>query len=580
MPELINEKIDTFLGLNNMLNPASAEYQEGMAYKSANSRIDEHGLWTPQQALTGVGAVDTAASPTGGGVHFKALTVDDVLTIVNMPVGTSCDVGPNKKLYSTTGSGYVKNAGGDITDLTRPTISVEDENTGTSRAEIGTYYYMCTIYNTTYQREGLPSATINSGEIIKDGTNDYIVLTSGTTATTTNRIRFYRSLRTSSSENIYNATNKWYFLGEITSGTTFSDYMHDQEILDGEYEGRGTAPPQDIDYLVSYNNRMLYFKGNVLYWSSAGRPEEVAQKYTVTIGSSTVTCYPKLGIGKYGESKYEIGELSGHKVLGAMPLYGKCYVWTAALMGHLEPNTNFEGYRFRLLYKEIGLTSDKTLALSPFGLFGADRKGVWLFRGTGFPRRLTDYRVDIESSNKETYLTQANRTNSFGCWVSDLNEYFWGVTGRIIAYQANRDIFVGPYNYAVTGGVNFANNNGMKTYLSGGQTPNPNSKDSSSQDLRFWFGQSKPTTIKEKVRIEVVFATAGNIDAEVIQNCYASETGAVGTVTKTMSTAVDEIAPYSSGRLFRLKLTGESGAEIAVISYKYEPVNWTIKYRG
>ena len=576
--EAIKEKIDTFLGLNNMLNPASNEYREGMAYKSTNSRIDEHGLWTAQQALTGVsGSPATAASPSGGGNHFKALTIDDVLTIISMDVGTSCDVGPNKKVYSTTGAGAVKNADGDVTGLTRPTISAGEQDGSSSRAENGTYYYMCTIYNTTYDREGLPSATIDSAEIDHgNGAKDFIRLTSGTTATATNKIRFYRSLRTCSAENVYNSASTFYYLGEITSGTTFDDYLHDEEIIDYEYEGRGTVPPQAIDYLVSYNNRMLYFAGNVLYWSSAGRPEEVAQAYSITIGSSSVTCQPKLGVGVYGEAKYEIGELEGQKVLAALPLQGRLYVWTAALMGYIEPRTQLEGYRFRTLYKGVGVTSDKTLALSPYGLFGADRKGIWLFKGAGFPRRLTDYRIDIETSTKETYLTQENRTNSFGCWVPALNEYFWGVTGKIIAYQADRDIFVGPYNYGVNGGVAFGNSSGLQVYLTGGQTPNPTTKSSASRELQFWLGQSRPTVVKDNVSVEAMHTTTGSISAQVIQNCIPSETGASGTVTKTITTAVEQLSPDSSGRFFRLKLTTLStNAALALITYRYNAVDWT-----
>jgi hypothetical protein len=37
-----------------------------------------------------------------------------------------------------------------------------------------------------------------------------------------------------------------------------------------------------VDYIASYNNRMLYFVGSRLWWSSAGRPEEVAQEYHLT----------------------------------------------------------------------------------------------------------------------------------------------------------------------------------------------------------------------------------------------------------------------------------------------------------
>ena len=229
---------------------------------------------------------------------------------------------------------------------------------------------------------------------------------------------------------------------------------------------------------------MLYFKGNTVYWSSAGQPEEVAAEYTVSIGGVSITCKPKLSIGAYGEAHFEIMELSGHQVKAAMPLFGKLYVWTDTLMGYLEPTNRLEGYRFKLLRAGVGVTSDKVLALSPYGLFGADRQGIWLLTPGGIVRRLTDNTVDLHAGTDTTY-SQTNFTNSFGCWSPATQEYLWGVTGKVLAYQANRGTFAGPYDYAVTGGCTISTTSGHLAYLKG-YTPDITTRDTSSaQYLEF-----------------------------------------------------------------------------------------------
>lgn len=579
---IINQRIDTFLGLNNMLNPSSAEYAEGMAYRSNRARLDEHGLWTAQQALVGIsGAPALLASPHGSGSHYKNLAVDGVDKVVMMAVGTICDVGPNKKLYSTDGSGPVKNAGGNVSTFTPPTQSAITENNDgiASRAENGTYYYMVTFFDNIYKRESLPSNVL-LGEVDGD-TKDNITVASGSGATPDKRLRFYRTKRIGAADDMYSPVNRFYFLGELTSGTQYKDYLHDSEIADTEYEGRGSVPPSDIDCLASFNDRMLYFKDNILYWSSAGQPQEVAQKYTITLSDpnpdQTVRCVPKLSVGSYGEAKFEITELSGHKVKAAMPLFGKLYVWTDSMTGYIEATNRLEGYRFHLLHEGIGVTSDKVLALSPYGLFGADRQGMWLLTPNGRIKRLTDNRIDL-SAGEDTTFRNLDFVNSFGCWVPALNEYWWGVSGQIIAYQANRDIFVGPYSYVVSGGCTVFTETGAHAYLTGAKTPSLTTKDGVVHYLELWMGQSAPTTIKERLMVEVVHSEVPNssVTAKVYQNVITSETGATDSGDISYSESTGRIAPSGVGRFFKLNLTlPAAGAPVAMVNYRYTPVGWS-----
>lgn len=577
--ELVNERISTFLGLNNMLNPASAEYREGMAYKSDAMRIDEEGLWTTECSLMGIaGNISLGASPHGSGSHFKFLVVDDVAKIISMSVGISCDVGPNKKLYSTDGDSYIKNENGNVTTLSPPTLSSVSAADGTGRLEKGTYFYMVTQYDPTYKRESLPSIVKAVDHEIDQDSYDYATL-SATGAGSGNKYRWYRTKRTYATEEIYNPTNRFYYLGE-TDSDSFTDRFADAELEDYEYEGRGSPPPQDIDYLVSFHNRMLFFKGNVLYWSSAGKPEEVALEYTLTYDSgiygSSVTqdILPKLAVGVYGEAYTEIAELAGETVLAALPYRGKLYVWTGSSLGYIEATNRLEGYKFHLIRRGIGSTSDKVIAVSPYGIFGGDRKGIWLLIGQDRIIRLSEGRVDLHDSSKSTYLSNTDFSNAFGCWVPALNEYWFGKAGRIIAYQADRDIFAGPYNYSVSGGVAFANDNAFQNYLTGGNTPNPLGK-TGTGELQFWLGQSRPTDIKQSVTVECCFESISSSAATLVQNDTPSASNPSGTGSKSMSSTTERISGNGTGRLFRLTLPMSSLNKLATINYKYTAIPWT-----
>lgn len=587
--EVVKQKTDVFLGLNNRLHPSSPEYREGMAYRSRNARINEKGLWAAQQKLIAITDPPVLMDcPHGTTGHFKYLAVDNVDYVVRIGRDTICDVGPNKKLYSTNGSGSVKNAGGDIATLTRPGItSVAVDNDGASRMREGTYWYVATKYDTVYESESLPSVTAKSGEIDSGANHDYAIVVVDTEASATYPIRLYRSRVTNAASNVYSPTNQWYFVEEKTSGaagaTTFTDRNSDQDIANYEYEGRGSNPPTAIDYLVSYDNRMLYFKGNVLWWSSAGRPEEVAQEYTVTFsgeGGESVTCKPKLSTGIYGEAYTEIAELSGHTVLAAKPYLGKLYVWTSNLMGYIETQYYSEGYKFRLLREGVGVTSDKVLALSPYGLFGADKRGPWLINSLGTFKRLADTKIDLNEGQDTTFSGQDFK-DAFGCWSPQQDEYLWGVRRKIIAYQVSRDIFVGPYDYPVSGGCTVVTDTGAHAYLTGGLTPSPITSDSIVQYLDFWLGQSAPTTIKDQVEVEIAHSETptAEVTATLYQNEIASTAGAVSGAAIGYTASLGKVVGTSSGRFFMISLVlPTSGAPIAAINYKYNAIGWSKRY--
>ena len=75
----VNERISSFLGLNNLLDPASADYKEGMAYSCSDARINKRGLWS------GIPATSGSASPTSalaGGTGQRQMTLGGPSTLM------------------------------------------------------------------------------------------------------------------------------------------------------------------------------------------------------------------------------------------------------------------------------------------------------------------------------------------------------------------------------------------------------------------------------------------------------------------------------------------------------------------
>jgi len=591
--EYTNDRVNTFLGLNNKMNPASAEFREGMASRSLNCRIDQYGLWSARPALVAEsGKPSLLATGTTNAKHFKFLAVEGTSRIISeLADNDSCDTGTNGYLYLTTQSGAIKyftaTTNSTVTAFTPPATITAADQSGDTRGQSGTYYYMCTYYDDTRKRESLPSP-IADIEVDTD-TDGHVRLTVPGPAEGIST-RVYRSLRTSATDNEYNATNIFYYLGEVdyVSGSatlTFDDYLHDDDINRSQYEGRGSAPPTAIDYVVSYNNRMLYFKDSTLWWSSAGRPEEVAQEYTLTYqtDSSTVVSKPKLTNG-YGEAKYEIAELAGQKVVGAKKFGNRLWVWTDAMTGYLEAN-RVEGYKFKVARQGIGLVSDKCLAHSPYGVFGADRIGTWLLDNQFVLKRLSNDVIDIESGT-DTTLTQAKITASCGIWVPGLNEYWWClyIPGETpsnyvqIIYQADRGVFVGPYTHPITGGCNIVNAAaGLQAYVTGDKYVSTTASDTTvAQTLEFWMGQSSPTVVKDKLEVEVVHSKlpTAAVGLSVYQNSITATTSITPqTVSYTASTG--KVKSVGSGRYFKIALTlPAAGAPVANINYKFNAIGW------
>jgi len=396
--------------------------------------------------------------------------------------------------------------------------------------------------------------------------------------------------------------------GGMADDTTISccfmcqaDYQHDKELIN-EYEGRGSCPPANVDCIAPFSNRMYYFVGNTVYWSSAGRPDEVAQSYALNFNLSTesgktatssMTMTPKLSIGGYGEAKYQISELSGETVLAAYPIRNRLYIWTAqGTCGYLEGTYSTEGIRFYLLRKGIGIISEKTLCHTPYGLFGADREGLWQMNNAGEIYRISKGVIDFGDSTKDTYALQSSLEHSFGVWSSELDEYIWCLSNigsttycHQIAYNPLRRIFSGSYRYpAMYGGCEVVTDSGSQNYLTNGKTFNKNSNEELLQTFEFWMGQGSMDTVKENVGVEVVYnsiTAAKDVTLALYQNNIASTTNAMSItgVIHNDDNLVGYVKPNGSGRMFMLSISipADCVAPILAINYIAEFIPWNEK---
>tara|TARA_Y100000310_G_scaffold74383_1_gene70606 strand:+ start:6441 stop:8633 length:2193 start_codon:yes stop_codon:yes gene_type:complete len=384
------------------------------------------------------------------------------------------------------------------------------------------------------------------------------------------------------------------------------DYTHDTEIENDVYEGRGSRPPSAVDCIAGFDNRMYYFVGNVVYWSSSGRPEEVAQEYTLTYEltnpngdgtqTTTVPAQPMLTGGLYAEAKYEITELASQTVIGAYPLDGNLWVWTENTTGYLRPTLRNEGVKYVLVRKGVGLVSDKTLSHNPFGLFGADREGVWQITSTRALRRISKGVIDIDDSTKDTYFLQSTLNESFGVWVPVLEEYLWcavntgeSTVHKQLAYQPSRKIFSGLYEHpSLTGGCTLWSSGGAQAYLTknttSGYTLISTTGATLTQTIQFWMGQHSLESVKDNVKIEIIYESITadkNVTINVYQNNVASTTGAqsVAGIVHDDDNLVGKVEPPYSGRMFLVEISipDVCVAPIIGVAYTANHILWAEK---
>ncbi|MBA7617114.1 hypothetical protein ES703_24425 [subsurface metagenome] len=629
---MITENVDIFKGLINAIDPSSSMYPEGAAYNSDNSRIDKEGVWNKGPSL-----VALTGSPTAKDVPTKSGTHVDCLSILGVKV--ICRKLANADTIAEGGNGYAYFEASGVPKWWDGVAAVENTNYGTvgqarpsqtvyptvavsgigARHEEGIYYYFCIIYNPTRDIESLPTPVIEH-YVSKRYVNDVRQADvpnldiADAQVPTGARVRWYRSkvikIDKGDTDQLGSASSptEFYFIGEVSESgggvAAFADYAHDRELSPERlYTGRGAVPPQtSVDVIASFQNRTFYFVGNIAYWSSAARPEECPQSYTLkirhdytngvwatgdfndqltkgTASYTNLTQRPLLDTGLYAEAKMLISELEDQTVVRAKQIGDKLWVWTARMTGYITATANYEGFRFVKVNDGMGLCSPWTLAVTPYGIFGADKKGIWVIE-KDYPKRLDV--IDIDDNTKSTYCNPSYHAASFGFWVDELKEYCWSIqksgtpTYTQIVYQADKRAFVGPYNLTIVGGTAYTLGSVSECYLWTGSAAKDISISTRTgvQVLKFWLGQKTFANVKDKVSIEIIYngITADkSVTAACYQNNIASETGAASTTgwSHTDTNLIGYMEPRHSGRFFELSLSIPSDCEAPIAAVNY-----------
>lgn len=633
----VHKTVDITKGLNNCMSPTSPLYPEGSAYVSDNSRLDKDGFWNKAPVITSNSTGTLRVIPNKTGLHFRPITIlgtqyitgglSDTDTIVSGSNGYGYYLVSGVPYWwsGVTSVSAVQYTDYDVSGLSRPTTDpvMQTMSAKGTRMEEGIYYYFYTFFDPTRLVESLPSDVIENyvrRYYVNDVRQVDVPIIRGVVPDmgegneareTRTTVRYYRSkvikIRKGDSVQLANQNNplEFYFIGESSAGKgnhDWSDYASDEEIAKPEnlYTGRGSAPPTS-DVIASYQNRTFYFKDGDCYWSSSGRPEEVPQEYTLTVnqtysvgtwtgevltaGASTELAMSgfrpilETGIESAAKMKLPITET----VKGAIEFQGKLWVFTEHSAGCITPTAKCDGFDYNKAADGIGICSPQTLQNTPFGLFGADKKGVWQI--TDSIRRISYGIVDIDTSSKSSYLNYSSyAAASFGVWVDTLNEYWWSFqssatpTYAQIVYQADIKSFAGVYKLTLTGGCSFVNSGGFHCYLTGGKTPTISADRNGGgvQTLKFWLGQESLAYVKDNLLVVVLYdsITADqNITALVYQNSIASETGAQtnGTHTHNDDNLVGLVDCNGSGRVFELSLSIPTTctAPIASICYSF-----------
>ena len=506
-----------------------------------------------------------------GGSGQRQMTVGGISSLVsNIGVATEGQNGyiyyiaDDGKLWSSTGGAVAQS---NVVAPIITSVDADDQGSSLCRITTGLYYYMVTDYNPLIKRESLPSCAIEVNFDKETDLDSRVHLVMSNVVPTGYTRRVYRSNSTT--------PTKFYYIGDI-SGTTYDDYRSDGE-LTVEYEGRGTVLT-DPTFIVSYADRMLYFKGNTLWWSSSGRPEEVAQKYTIHfvsgIQSQDMISYPKLLDG-YGEAKKEITELSGETISGAIEKDGKMWVFTKSMVGYLSEANNEEGYKFKVFRRGVGVLNQFCLQSCEHGVFGFDGQGMWLLDNSNRITRITDNRVNLS----DFYTGSPTFT---GIWCPNLNEYWMCNGTKAIAYQADREIFVGHYTLTISAGCSWYDDEGAWGLVGISKIV----EGTGEVNLTFYLGQSSPTTVKQRITVEAVQAGNSSITVKVtpLPRMTTTETPLSPAPTELTSGAIAATAVRctadTTGRMVKAQiiLASSLNGGISTINYRYEPIEWNEDY--
>ena len=436
-----------------------------------------------------------------------------------------------------------------------PTCATADD--ATSRILRGARNYVATHFDERRNVRSLPSTAhaFAEADVAADNAKK-VTVTSVATGGEAATQEAWRSGRTSVDDTVLGDMTHFLRVGPIT-GSAADDKRSDEELRrDGRLDCRG-GRPLPCRYAIVWRGR-AYYAGHAwnhgttptfikdctagtaytvpiphvdrrcIEWSSAGRPEEVARRYLVSVSGATVEQSPELEPGLFMEAKTWLPDGVGGFVTGMVGFGQEVLAFTerqaTALFGATEP------FAQRVLASDIGSCAHRTLQVcGGYGLAGADADGPWIYNGQDFAH-LGRALLDLGATSP-TGVNAAAISASLGAWVRELQEYWWivappGSTAktRAIVWQADHGAFTGPYDFNLGSGVEITAaltivladtapvtilglSNGYVVQVD--PTALTDSDGATARDFtcraRFWFGSQDVRVVKRSIRATVVY---------------------------------------------------------------------------
>jgi len=388
-----------FLGLNTRTSPASMAWQEGLADNAMNRRLDMSGMFRRRPGFSRYGSLPqtTAGSKILNGWQFHCdsqnkdyliihcadqklysaqLPNDNTFApIANATAASATEAGTgfvynDQFYYYDTGIAYQWKGTGiaNTPGLAAPVaaaIPAEDALVS-SRMRKGRRWYIQTAWDATRNVESLPSPVPAAVTELATSFDRKVTITNAGAA----KNRYYRTLRTDDSRNIYNSESLFYFVGEDDT-TGYIDFRNDEEIMHQRLNCRG-GQPKKCKYAMMHRGRAFYgfyttapggktdiALDRLIEWSSAGRPEEVAREYSITYGAEIIEQMPELVPGLFMESRIWVPENVGGTLTG-LASWGRNLFWftqhaAGILEGEIEP------FRQLVLSHQVGACAHRTL---------------------------------------------------------------------------------------------------------------------------------------------------------------------------------------------------------------------------
>ena len=482
-----------------------------------------------------------------------------------------------------------------------PTCGTDDDTT--SRILRGARNYVATHYDERRNVRSLPSTArvLAEADLPADNAKK-VQVTSVSTGGEAAKQEAWRSQRTSVYDAVLGDMTHFSRVGPIT-GTASDDKRSDEELRrDGRLDCRG-GRPLPCRYALIWRGRAYYaghpwnhgttptfhkdntagtaytapiphVDGRCIEWSSAGRPEEVARRYVLSVSSADVEQSPELEPGLFMEAKTWLPDDVGGVVTGLVGYGQEVLIFSerqaTSLFGAVEP------FGQRLLARDIGCCSHRTLqTCGGYGLMGADSEGPWVWNGAEFAH-LGRAALDLAATSP-TGVYQAGLSASLGVWVRELQEYWWivppaGSTAktRAIVFQADRGCFAGPYDFnlgsaEITAALTVVLANTAPVTILGlsngyivkvDTAALTDSDGTTARDFacraRFWFGSDDVRTTKVKIRATVVYASI-TADKEVTARLWAGDAVDLA--------EIESLAPYPHTREMETYPVGFVGPE-------------------